>query len=165
MAIDYVRADLDDPAHRIAVREMVAAYARDAQGAGGELPEQVLDRLLPGLRAHPTSVVFLALDDDRPIGVAICFVGFSTFAARSLINVHDLAVLPGARRRGIGRGLLQTVERHARVLDCVKITLEVREENRAALALYASCGFADADIGTGAMRTLFLERRLDAPAP
>lgn len=161
MPIDYVRADLDEPRHRIAVREMVAAYARDPEGAGRPLPDQVLDRMLPGLRAHPTSLVFLAFDGERPVGVAVCFVGFSTFAARPLINVHDLAVLPAERRRGIGRGLLAAVERHARELECVKLTLEVREENRTALALYASCGFGDADIGAGALRTLFLERRLD----
>lgn len=163
MTIDYVRADLDEPRHRIAVREMIAAYALDPNGSGRALPEQVLDRLLPGLHAHPTSLVFLAFDGERPVGVAVCFLGFSTFAARPLINVHDLAVLPGERRRGIGRGLLHAVKEHARQLECVKITLEVREENRTALALYASCGFGDADIGAGALRTLFLECRLDDP--
>jgi len=163
MEISYVRADLDEPKHRIAVRELVAAYARDPMGSGSGLPEQVLDRLVPGLHAHPTSLVFLAFDGATPAGVAVCFVGFSTFAARSLINVHDLAVLPAYRRRGVGRGLLEQVERRARELDCVKITLEVREENTAALALYRSFGFGDADIGAGALRTWFLERRLDPP--
>jgi len=161
MEISYVRADLDEPRHRIAVRELIAAYAREPHGSGRELPEQVLDRLVPGLHAHPTSLVYLAFAGDRPAGVAVCFVGFSTFAARPLINVHDLAVLPEFRRCGVGRGLLQQVERRARELECVKITLEVREENHVALALYRSCGFGDADIGGGALRTWFLERRLD----
>jgi ribosomal protein S18 acetylase RimI-like enzyme len=165
MEISYVRADLDEPRHRIAVRELIAAYARDPQGSGRELPDQVLERLLPGLHAHPTSLVFLAFDGDRPAGVAVCFVGFSTFSARPLINVHDLAVLPEYRRCGVGRGLLGEVERHARELECVKITLEVRAENHVALALYRSFGFGDADIGAGSLRTWFLERRLDdAPA-
>ena len=164
MAITFVEADLEEPRHRIAVRDMIAAYARDPMGAGRELPAQVLDRLVPGLHAHPTTLVFLALDDDAPVGVAVCFVGFSTFAARPLINVHDLAVLPQHRRRGVGRGLLERVAARARELECVKITLEVREENRAALALYRHFGFGDADIGAGALRTLFLERRLDDDA-
>jgi ribosomal protein S18 acetylase RimI-like enzyme len=165
MEISYVRADLDEPLHRVAVRELIAAYARDPQGSGRALPEQVLERLVPGLRAHPTALVFLAFAGDRPAGVAVCFVGFSTFAARPLINVHDLAVLPEFRRRGVGRGLLEQVERRARELACVKITLEVRAQNDVARALYRSAGFGDADIGSGALHTYFLERRLDdAPA-
>jgi hypothetical protein len=36
----------------------------------------------------------------------------------------------------------------------------VRAENAAALALYQSVGFGDADIGGGAQRTFLLERRL-----
>jgi ribosomal protein S18 acetylase RimI-like enzyme len=158
--VSYVEADLEDPRHRIAVRELIDAYARDPMGSGGDLPQDVLDRLVPGLRAHPSCLVFLAYVGDEPAGVAVCFVGFSTFAARPLLNVHDLAVLPEHRRRGIARGLLAQVEVRARELGCVKLTLEVLEDNAAALALYRSVGFGDADIGAGARRTWFLERSL-----
>jgi ribosomal protein S18 acetylase RimI-like enzyme len=161
MAICIVTADLDDPAHRRAVRDMIDAYARDPHGAERGLPAAVLERLVPGLAAHPTTVVFLAFDGVEPAGVAVCFRGFSTFAARPLLNVHDLAVHPSYRRRGVGRALLEHAAAHARSLGCVKLTLEVREENAVARALYRACGFGDADIGAGAERTLFLERRLD----
>jgi len=156
----FVAADLDDPAHRIAVREMIGAYARDPMGAGRALPHEVLDRVVPGLRAHPCALVFLALDGDVPAGVAVCFLGFSTFAARPLLNVHDLAVAPAYRRRGVARGLLAAVEARARELGCVKLTLEVLEDNAVAQALYRSVGFTDADVGAGTRRTWFLERRL-----
>jgi len=43
----------------------------------------------------------------------VCFRGFSTFAAAPLINVHDLAVVPGFRGQGIGRRLLEAVEMYA----------------------------------------------------
>jgi len=160
VAFTYVAADLDDPAHRIAVREMIDAYARDPMGTGQALPQQVLDRVVPGLSGHPCAVVFLAFDGTVPAGVAVCFLGFSTFAARPLLNVHDLAVAPAYRRQGIARGLLAAVEARARELGCVKLTLEVIEENAAARALYQSVGFRDADVGSGARRTWFLERRL-----
>ena len=161
MAISLVTADLADPGHRDAVRDMIDAYARDPHGAGHGLPADVLERLVPGLAQHPTTVVFLAFDGSTPAGVAVCFRGFSTFTARPLLNVHDLAVHPAYRRRGVGRALLEHAASHARGLGCVKLTLEVREENEAARALYRACGFGDADIGSGALRTLFLERRLD----
>lgn len=160
MDFTYVEGDLENPAHRIAVRDLVDAYARDPMGTGGRLPQETLDRLVPGLHAHPSTLIYLAFQGEMPAGVAVCFVGFSTFAARPLVNVHDLVVLAPYRRRGVARGLLQCVEARARALDCCKLTLEVLEDNAAARALYRSFGFADADAGGGAPRTLFLERPL-----
>ena len=37
---------------------------------------------------------------DKPVGLATTFEGFSTFAAKPLINIHDIAVLPDYRGRG-----------------------------------------------------------------
>src|ERR1041384_5649400 len=101
-----LEADLDDPRHRQMVLEMVSGYARDSFGDGRDLPEEVRGALVEGLRSHPTTLVFLALLEETPIGVAVCFRGFSTFAARPLINIHDLYVAEGPRGRGAGRLLL-----------------------------------------------------------
>ena len=46
------------------------------------------------------------------------FVGFSTFAASPLINIHDLHVEPEWRRQGVARLLLEAVEARARALGC-----------------------------------------------
>ena len=135
-----IQANLDDPRHQTHVMEMVRAYARDPMGNGGDLSDDVRTRLIPALRAHPTTLVFLAFDADRPIGIAVCFLGFSTFAARPLVNVHDLHVIEGYRRRGVGAGLLGAVEEKARELDCCKLTLEVLEENAPALSVYERFG-------------------------
>jgi GNAT superfamily N-acetyltransferase len=140
-----IEADLGCPEHQRAVLDLVDAYARDPMGAGAPLPADVRERLVPGLRDQPTTLVFLAWRDERPVGIATCFVGFSTFAARPLVNVHDLAVLPDHRGLGIGRELLDAVERRARTLGCCKLTLEVQEENRRARTVYAAAGFAQAE--------------------
>jgi ribosomal protein S18 acetylase RimI-like enzyme len=158
--ITVVEADLENPRHQEAVVELVGAYARDPMGGGRDLPAQVLRDLVPGLRRHPTSLVFLALASGAPVGIAVCFVGFSTFAARPLINIHDLAVVPGYRGRGIGRRLLGRVEQHARALGCCKLTLEVLAENAPAQALYRAVGFDNLAEGGGAARVWFLEKRL-----
>lgn len=155
-----VEADLDDPKHQEAVLAMVNAYARDPMGNGEDLPESVRQALIPGLRRHPTSLIFLAFDGQEPVGVAVCFLGFSTFAARPLINIHDLAVIPAYRGRGVGRRLLERVEAKGRELGCCKLTLEVREDNYTAQQLYWRVGFKHAASEAGT-RTWFLERRLE----
>ena len=60
------------------------------------------ERLIAGLRTHPTTRVWLAFAGGAAIGVCIGFTGFSTFQAQPLLNIHDLAVLSTHRGRGVG---------------------------------------------------------------
>ncbi len=57
-------------------------------------------------------------------------------------EVQRIAVLPGSRRLGVGRKLMEAMVRSAREQEASAISLEVRESNRAARSLYESCGFA-----------------------
>jgi GNAT superfamily N-acetyltransferase len=159
-ALRIVQADLDRADHQQAVIELTDAYAADAMGSGARLPETVRAALVPGLRNHPTTLIFLAYADDNPIGIATCFRGFSTFSARGLVNIHDLAVLPAYRGRGVGRRLLEAVEEKARALGCCKITLEVQSGNQRARRVYASAGFAQAVYAEGAGGALFFSKPL-----
>jgi len=93
------------------------------------------------LQKHSTTLIFLAFDGDRPVGAAVCFIGFSTFAAKPLINIHDFVVLPASRGKGVGRRLLDAVEGKARELGCCKLTLEVMDNNHHALRMYHAAGF------------------------
>lgn len=155
-----IEADLDLPAHQQVIVAMTAAYALDRMGNGGPLPADVLERLVPGLRSHPTTLVFLAYVEDVAVGIATCFVGFSTFAARPLINVHDLSVLPEYRGRGIGQALLRAVEGAARERGCAKVTLEVQENNHRARRLYERAGLAQAVYGDTTGGALFYSKVL-----
>src|SRR5689334_11963100 len=92
-ALRIVEADLDRAEHQQAVLELTSAYAADPMGSGEPLPEEVRAALVPGLRDHPTTLIFLAYEGETPIGIATCFRSFSTFYARGVINIHDLAVL------------------------------------------------------------------------
>jgi ribosomal protein S18 acetylase RimI-like enzyme len=158
--VTVIEADLGDTQHQTAILHLVNAYARDPMGGGQDLPTTVRDRLISGLRQHPTSLVFLAFDDATPVGVAVCFLGFSTFAARPLINIHDLAVIPDYRGHGIGRLLLERVEAKGRELGCCKLTLEVREDNHRAQRLYQKVGFGDLPSELGTVRNWFLQKQL-----
>jgi len=157
--VTVIEADLQDRRHQAAIVYLVDAYARDPMGNGEGLPAEVRNRLMAGLRQHPTTMIYLAFDGDEPVGIAVCFVGFSTFAAQPLINIHDLAVVPEYRGRGVGRLLLERVEARGRELGCCKLTLEVRADNPRAQRLYARVGFGDVTFNHGA-RTWFLQKPL-----
>ena len=64
------------------------------------------------------------------------------------VDVHNLAVHPDYRRRGVGRYLLTTMIHNAREKGFRRVTLEVRKSNSAAQRLYQSLGF----VGNGVRR-------------
>jgi ribosomal protein S18 acetylase RimI-like enzyme len=158
--IDIIEADLSRPEHAQAVVEMVNAYAMDPMGNGAALSREVLEVLAPRLHEHPTTVIFLAFEQAKPVGIAVCFLGFSTFAARPLVNIHDLAVLLEYRGRGVGRKLLEAVEQNARRLGCCKVTLEVGQDNHLAKGLYRSVGFAEMMSAEAAGAAVFMTKKL-----
>ena len=142
--IVVLEADLAEELHQEYTTQLLNAYSMDPMGDGKPLSEATRRNLIPGLRQHPTTLVFLALCGDTPAGIAICFRGFSTFAARPLINISDYYVVPSYRGMGVGRYLMQEIERHARGTGCCKLTLEVQENNHRAKAVYAVAGFSQA---------------------
>ena len=159
--ITIVEADLSRPEHARDVVAMTQTYARDPMGNGAPLDDAIAARLIAGLRSHPTTLIWLAYDGDRVVGIATCFGGFSTFQARPLINIHDLAVAPAQRGRGVGMRLLAAVEAKARALDCCRLTLEVQENNDKARRVYARAGFAQMIYGESAGGSLFYVKPLD----
>jgi len=161
MQMRILEADFADRAHCAGIVEVLNTYAADPVGGGQPLASEVRERLVPTLRDHPTALVLLALVDQRPAGIAVCFFGLSTFQARPLLNIHDLAVVPEHRGRGIGRALLAAAEEHAIKRGCCKLTLEVQDDNGRARALYESFGFSNFVVGNSAP-THFLTKPLRA---
>lgn len=155
-----LQADLTDAGHQAAILHLVDAYAQDAMGDGKPLAAESRARLIPGLQAMPTTLVFLAYAGTDPVGVAVCFMGFSTFAAKPLVNLHDVAVLPSHRGQGVGRALLAAVEQRARELGCCKLTLEVLDRNHRALRTYLAAGFKRYSLQPGAGEAVFLTKSL-----
>ena len=58
-------------------------------------------------------------------------------------EIHDVGVHPDARRRGVGRALVEAAIAAARNHGATRLFLEVDVTNAPALALYASAGFAE----------------------
>jgi ribosomal-protein-alanine N-acetyltransferase len=57
------------------------------------------------------------------------------------LQILALETLPMARRRGVARALLNEVIAAASAAGARRVTLEVREQNEAAVGLYRSAGF------------------------
>ncbi len=139
--IIVIPADLENDAHASGLLNVLDAYAADPVIGSGRLPQEVKTTLIDSLKSWPGTYNFLACDEDRVVGMINCFSGFSTFRAKPLLNVHDVAVLDEYRGRGIGRMLFDAVFEKAKELGCVKVTLEVYSSNVAAKGLYDSLGF------------------------
>ena len=124
--------------------DLLDAYARDPMGNGQPLPAAKRYRLATDLANNPAARCLLAEHDDKAIGVATCFMGYSTFQARPLLNIHDLAVLPEWRGHRVAGQLLTAIAELGASLGCCRITLEVREDNPRALQAYRRAGFVPA---------------------
>ncbi len=141
--VSVVEADLLNPVHRAGIVECIDAYARDEMGGGHSLSEAVKQAIVPGLEKAPAKLILLAVSGLQVVGLAVCFMGFSTFSAKPRLNLHDLSVLPEFRGQGIGRLLLNSVAHRAGAAGCSAVTLEVRKDNERARNLYRSVGFGD----------------------
>lgn len=142
---------------------LLDAYARDPMGGGEPLSDFAKHHLVPSLAARPQAFSVLAFaseDDSVPVGLVNCIEGFSTFKCQPLVNVHDLAVLPGHRGRRIGEQMLALVERIALERGACKLTLEVLSGNSNAEKLYRRAGFAHYELDPAMGQAGFMQKWL-----
>jgi ribosomal protein S18 acetylase RimI-like enzyme len=161
--IRVCRADYANPLHAAALVNLLDAYARDPMGGGEALSDFAKANVVSELAKMPHAFSLLAFDgegDETPVGLANCMLGFSTFACKPLVNVHDLTVAAACRGRRIGERLLSEVERVARAHGACKITLEVLSNNPA-LRLYVRSGFAQYQLDPAAGQASFMQKWLD----
>lgn len=87
--------------------------------------------------------LLLALDGGTPVGFATCIEMAHPDKGVELF-VYELGVDEAARRRGIGRRLVEAALALARELGCYGAWTITEDDNEAALATYRSTG-AEAD--------------------
>jgi GNAT superfamily N-acetyltransferase len=162
VALTITRADYRDPDHGRDLVTLLDGYARDPMGGGEPLLAETRERLVEALAALPNAFSLIAYVNGEPAGLANCFVGFSTFAAKPLVNVHDVVVDARFRGTGIGRALFAAIEAEATALGACKVTLEVLSGNGPARALYASLGYGDYALDPAQGTALFWQKRLAA---
>lgn len=158
--IDVRQVDYRHDRDRRALLEVLDAYSRDPMGAGHPLDEDVRARLCDDLSAFAGAVSFLAWAGEVPVGLINGFLGYSTFKARPLMNVHDIAVIPQWRGQGVGKQLLRALQDHAREQGCCKLTLEVLSGNERARQAYLKFGFEDYALDPDAGTAMFMQKWL-----
>lgn len=152
--------DYGDPQQAQQLVKLMDIYARDPMGGGEALQDAVKQRLVNELAQVPGAFSLLAYRDGNAVGLVNCLMGFSTFQAKPLVNIHDVIVLPEQRGQGIAGQLLAQVEDIAHERGCCKLTLEVLETNRSAQRAYSAIGFAPYQLNPETGNALFWQKNL-----
>lgn len=160
MKIKVVRADYTNEKHQAEIPMLLDAYASDAMGGGKALDEETKRRLVYELSKRPYAFTVIAYVDGKPAGLANCFEGFSTFACKPLVNVHDIAVLSEYRGHGISQRMLEKIEEIAASMGCCKLTLEVLSNNTPAQNAYKKFGFSAYMLDPETGKAQFWEKKL-----
>ncbi len=116
-------------------------------------PDPWSKKLLEDLLAEEHALTLAAVAGD---GAVLGYVSLSWVLDEGYIN--NVAVRPDCRRMGIATALLEALRRQGLEKGLSFLTLEVRESNRGARALYAGLGFAEA----GQRRGYYLHPKEDA---
>jgi len=130
-------------------------------GGGKALKTYTQENLIQSLANNPSAFSVLAYAEEKAVGLANCFEGFSTFQCQPLINIHDLMVTEAYRGRGISQQLLNHIESIAKTRQCCKITLEVLSGNQSAQRAYEKYGFQAYELTSEAGHALFWEKTID----
>jgi GNAT superfamily N-acetyltransferase len=114
------------------------ALLEEALRDGDPVPEDFADRLRKAVEAGDAEVL-AARAEDQILGVALLAYRLSVSAGGLFASVEDLYVRPEARRRGVGRALLQAADE--RCEDHGISYVEAQVEEREAEQFYAALGY------------------------
>ena len=161
LGLRLCRADYSKPVHAKAVVDLLDSYARDPSGGAEPLSDFAKAHLPAALQARANVFSVLAFDDAKggqPVGLVNCVEGFSTFACRPLVNIHDVVVAATHRGQGIAERMLVLVEQIARERGACKLTLEVVPGNTRASRLYSRIGFENYQLDPSMGSALFMHK-------
>lgn len=90
---------------------------------------------------HGESVLFIAHEQNTPIGFTQLYPSFSSVSLSRIFVLNDLFVHERGRRRGVGSKLISAAIEFGRSLGAVRISLSTATTNKTAQALYESVGW------------------------
>ena len=90
---------------------------------------------------HDESVLFIAHEDNKPVGFTQLYPSFSSVSLARVFILNDLFVYEHARRKGIASNLMSAATQFANSLGAVRVSLSTATSNETAQALYQSAGW------------------------
>jgi len=115
--------------------DQVVALEAETQGQDAWSGTLVRDGIEGGL---PT-ISYLVAEQDGVVGYAVASY------AGDIAELQRIGVAADARRHGLATALLDEIVAHAPSTGADRMLLEVRADNRGALAFYAARGFVEID--------------------
>lgn len=104
------------------------------------------DRMAPAsirrLLRSPSALIWVAETGGDGHGIVGAVIVLTRRGA-AVARIYSLVVSPQARGQGLGRRLVEAAEQGARHDGYAALSLEVREDNAVARALYADLGYAE----------------------
>lgn len=114
------------------------ALLEEALRDGDPVPEDFANRLRKAVEAGGVEVL-AARTEDRILGVALLAYRLNVSAGGLFASVEDLYVRPEARRRGVGRALLQAADERFQERGISYVEAQVEEKE--AEVFYAALGY------------------------
>jgi ribosomal protein S18 acetylase RimI-like enzyme len=112
-------------------------------GGGEDISDYAKNNLISALLKRTDIFSVIVFKDDQPAALLTAIEGFSTFACKPLLNIHDVVVHSDFRGNGLTSLLFSEIEKIAKERDCCKMSLEVLSGNEIAKKAYKKQGFAD----------------------
>ncbi|HEY9547544.1 MAG TPA: N-acetyltransferase [Solimonas sp.] len=112
------------------IDDLDALVALEQHFTGDRMSRRAFRHLLHSASA----TIWLAQASAQTLGALVLLTRRGSRRAR----IYSVVVSPAARGQGLGRRLVQRAEREARQLGYIGVSLEVRQDNQPARALYAA---------------------------
>ena len=87
------------------------------------------------------SVLFLAQDGEQVLGFTQLYPSFSSVSMARTFILNDLFVAENARRRGVGKALIDAAIQHGKAAGAIRLGLSTAKANEAAQTLYQETGW------------------------
>lgn len=152
MAIEFRRARCDAPPGSDLLGELIALLNQQYPGRVQQ-PGSVTN---PGQMVAPHGAFLVAYEDETPIAIG----GVRPLDER-ICEIKRMYVVPEARSRGVGRGLLGALEDAARELGYTHVRLDAGPAQRHSRSLFQCTGYVEiARYNSNHIAIYFAEKRL-----
>jgi len=157
---EFRKANLSVERDQQYVIDLVSSFSQESSNPR-LLPKEIRDTLVANLQKFPTTLVYFAENQGIPIGIAVCFLSFSTFENTPVLNIHDFYIKKEHQGTGLEKQFLDYVEVQAKNNGCCKVTLEVFQKNERANLFFEGSGYSGGQNDTEDNIQYFLQKYLN----